>query len=129
MARAATATRREGDKTGLTEAKESEKTMSEEQTNILPPDKAPTTQPMLEAILAKVNQLGDEMSAGFAQVNGRLEQIEKRVDAIEQDMREVKEHLRKIDIRLGVVSDDLQKLRADSVDHERRIADLERKAS
>ena len=79
-------------------------------------DKAPTTQPILKQLL-------EEVRGGFAR-------LEARSDTIESDLRDVKDHLRKIDRRLGVLSDDINQLRADSADYENRLKSLEdRKAS
>ena len=75
-------------------------------------DKAPTTKPMLEAILAEVR-------AGFAEVNQRLA-------ALETAMRDGFDNT---DRRLGVLSDDINKLRADAVKYNKRLDELERKAS
>jgi hypothetical protein len=89
------------------------KVLSDEDQSKDSSDKAPTTQPMLKEILARVE-------AGFAEVNER----------ISAGFAEVNDHLRKIDRRLGVLSDDVNRLRADSADYENRLKTLEdRKAS
>lgn len=84
--------------------------MSEDTTKELPNDdnQAPTTKPMLEAILAKVNELATKVDEGFSEM--RLE-------------------LRKVNKRLDVMSADHQRIRTDQSILEDRVEDLERKAS
>jgi hypothetical protein len=72
-----------------------------ETTEELEAQKAKTTNPMLEAILAKVNDLAvnmtdlaANMSEGFARVNARLDKVESRLDRIEKDNRESKRNQR-----------------------------------
>ncbi|MBI3652982.1 MAG: hypothetical protein HY231_18305 [Acidobacteria bacterium] len=98
--------------------------MSEDQTQIIgndePPSdleaqKAATTNPMLEAILARVNRLAEKIDEGFATVNQRLDRIETRLDALEHDTRETRRNQRVI--------------QRQQLDLEDRIEDIERQAS
>jgi hypothetical protein len=84
--------------------------MGEDNTKILPNDenKAPTTEPMLEAILAKVNE-------GFAR-------MEARFDTIEKDVRDIKRNQR-------VLNEQMLNLQGSQLDLEDRVDVLERKAS
>jgi hypothetical protein len=66
--------------------------MSNDETKLLPEgqDKTPTTQPLLEAILAKVEDGFSTMNVRFAGIEGRLDKIEGRLDRIEKGELESK---------------------------------------
>jgi archaellum component FlaC len=95
---------------------------NEEPTEELEAQKAPTTNPMLEAILARMNE-------GFAEINQRFDGVDKRLDGIENELREQQKAIRSLERRFDVYTQDLLKLRGDVLNHESRIEDLERKAS
>ncbi len=59
------------------------------------------TRPIWEAVLARLDTLEQEVKAGFHNLNRRV----------------------------GILSDDINQLRADSLGHEKRLAELERQAS
>jgi hypothetical protein len=88
---------------------------NEEPTEELEAQKAPTTNSMLEAILARMNE-------GFAEIN-------QRFDGIENELREQQKAIRSLERRFDVYTQDLLKMRGDVLNHESRIEDLERKAS
>jgi chromosome segregation ATPase len=88
---------------------------SDEPTEALEPQKAPTTQPMLQEILARIND-------GFAGMDQRLA-------AIEGEMREQRKAIHSLERRFDVYTQDLLKIRGDVLNHENRLEDLERKAS
>jgi archaellum component FlaC len=105
--------------------------MSEDQTNIsgndepteeLEAQKAATTNPMLEVILAKVNAIGEELSSFRSEVNTRFDALEKRMDTIEKRMYTIE---RKFD----VFSIELISVKAGVLDAQNRLDELERKAS
>ena len=92
--------------------------MSEDQTKFLNEDdkqKAPTTEPMLEAILARLNDLTAKMETGFAEIKERLTALEKAVHKLER--------------KFDVFSIESMKIKADVLDVVNRVEDLERKAS
>jgi hypothetical protein len=98
--------------------------MSEDTTNILSNEesKAPATNPMLEAILAKVNDLVTRVDEGFAQVDSRFAEVNARIDGLTTEMKEVKRNQR-------VFNDQLLNLQGSQREIEDRLDDHERKAS
>jgi hypothetical protein len=98
--------------------------MSEDKTeipgNLDPTDeleapKAATTNPMLEAILAKVNSIGENLSSFRSEVNVRFDTLEKRMYTIER--------------KFDVFSIELTSVKAGVLDTQNRLDELERKAS
>ena len=98
--------------------------MSEDKTRILGDEeptqeqedkKAATTNPMLEAILAKLNSLAERVDEGFARVDSRFDAIEKRMGTIER--------------KFSVLAIESIDIKAIALDHETRLVELERKAS
>jgi septation ring formation regulator EzrA len=76
---------------------------NEEPTEGLEPSKAPTTNPMLEAILAKVNAIGEDLSGFRSDVNARFSKVDSRLDTIEKDIKEIKRNQRVFHNQLLVV--------------------------
>ncbi|MBI3652519.1 MAG: hypothetical protein HY231_15975 [Acidobacteria bacterium] len=124
--------------------------MSEDETKILKEEsedspaiqKAPTTHPMLEAILARVVDLSDafhafrdevnekfdqvnekfnQVNGKFDQVNGKFDQVKTKLDTLTVEVREMKRNQR-------IFHEDLLKLQGANHDLEDRVDDLERKA-
>ena len=91
--------------------------MSNDETKVLPEgqDKAPTTKPMLEAILAKVDD-------GFATMNARFDKVETRFDKVEKELRAIKRDQR-------TVYDQFLDLKGLHRELDERVAKLEDKAS
>jgi DNA repair exonuclease SbcCD ATPase subunit len=70
-------------------------------------DNEATTKPTIETIIERLNELRDEMRAGFNTVNDRLERVEIRLDRVESmalearaDMREFRSDFKKFRERL-----------------------------
>jgi septation ring formation regulator EzrA len=76
---------------------------NEESTEGLETQKAPTTNPMLEAILAKVNAIGEDLSGFRNDVNARFSKVDSRLDTIEKDIKEIKRNQRVFHNQLLVV--------------------------
>jgi phage-related tail protein len=91
--------------------------MSNDETKSLPEgeDKAPNTKPMLEAILAKVDD-------GFTTMNARFDKIETRLEKIEKEVRDVKRTQR-------TVNDHLLDLQGSYRELDERVGDLESKTT
>jgi outer membrane murein-binding lipoprotein Lpp len=105
--------------------------MSEDTTQELPNDdnQAPTTKPMLEAILAKVNELSitvNELSTTVNELSTKVNELSTKVN---EGFSEMRLELRKVNKRLDVMSADHQRIRTDQSILEDRVEDLERKAS
>lgn len=81
------------------------------------------TKPGITAVLERINQIGESLSAQIAEARAESH-------AEIADLRtEVTGMLRKIENRLSVLSDDMNRVRADLLDMESRILKLEEKAS
>lgn len=83
--------------------------MNNDETKVLPEgqDKAPTTQPMLEAILAKVddgfaamNLRFDGLENRMERMENRMEKMENRFDRLEKEFRGIKRDQRTVNDRL-----------------------------
>lgn len=88
---------------------------NDEPTEELEAQKASTTNPMLEAILARMNE-------GFAELN-------RRFDGVESELREQRKSIHSLERRFDVYTQDLLKMCGDGLNHENRIEDIERQAS
>jgi hypothetical protein len=77
--------------------------------------KAATTNPMLEAILARMNE-------GFAELDTKLAQLNAKVDALTLEVREIKGNQR-------VFNDQRLRVQSHLIDHQERLLNLEPKAS
>ena len=99
---------------------------NEESTEVLETSKAPTTQPMLKEIL-------EEMRAFRSEANQRFIALEERLTAVETVLEvfraETIEDFRLLNDKLSVLTDQLLEVQAKQKASERRVSDLERKAS
>jgi archaellum component FlaC len=102
---------------------------NEEPTEELEAQKAPTTNPMLEAILARMNEGFAEINQRFDGIDKRFDGVDKRFDGVENELREQRKAIHSLERRFDVYTQDLLKMRGDVLNHESRIEDLERKAS
>ena len=105
--------------------------MSEDKTKILPNDdnKAPTTEPMLETILAK-------MTEEFANVHQEFANVHQEFANVHQEIASLRRDVRRIDIRFDDTESSFYASRSEVVsirqkqkELEDRLEGLERKAS
>jgi len=82
-------------------------------------EKAPTTKPTIETILEKLSEFRQSVDA-------RFDKLENDISSLQTEMQT---GFRKIEYRMSILSDDMNKVRADIREHESRIALLEEKAS
>jgi hypothetical protein len=57
-------------------------------TEELEASKAPTTNPMLEAIFARVNAIGEDVSSFRSEVNARFDKIDSRLETVEKILKQ-----------------------------------------
>jgi chromosome segregation ATPase len=100
-----------------------------ETTEELEAQKAKTTNPMLEAILAKVNDLtanvndlAVNMSEGFARVDARLDKVENRLDKIESRLDRIEKDNRESKRNQRVFQDQLLEIQGKQRDKRTWIA-------
>jgi hypothetical protein len=79
---------------------------NEEPTVELEIPKVPDTKPMLEMILARMNEGFTEMREGFAVVNSRLDTVEKDIKEIKRNQRVFNNQLLAIEGRLTDLEDE-----------------------
>jgi chromosome segregation ATPase len=115
----------------------------EEPTEDLAAQKAATTNPMLEAILARMNEGFAQIDTKFAEfdtkfaefdtkfaelntkvaeLNTKVAELNTKVDMLTSDVREIKGYQR-------VFNDQLLRVQSHLFEHEERLNNLERKAS
>lgn len=88
--------------------------------------KAATTNPLLEAILARMNQSFAELDTKFVELDKKFNEgfaeLNRKVDALTLEVREIKGYQR-------VFNDQLLRVQSLLMNHEERLLNLERKAS
>lgn len=69
-----------------------------------------TTQPTIETVLDRINEMSTHINQRFDQIDKRFDQIDQRIANIEQDVAEIKKsvtvlerHSRRVDIRLDKI--------------------------
>jgi archaellum component FlaC len=112
--------------------------MSEDQTNIsgndepteeLEAQKAATTNPMLEVILAKINAIGEELGSFRGELSSFRSEVNTRFDALEKRMDTIEKRMYTIERKFDVFSIELISVKAGVLDAQNRLDELERKAS
>src|SRR5436190_4517804 len=99
---------------------------NEEPTEVLEAQKAPTTQPMLKEILERMNEgfaainsevaaINSKVDEGFSRMEARFDSLERRMSALER--------------KFDVLTIESMNVKTSVFDHEKRLEDLERKAS
>jgi peptidoglycan hydrolase CwlO-like protein len=115
----------------------------EEPTEELEAQKARTTNPMLEAILAKVNDLSgkvDDLSGKVNDIDGKVNDIDGKVNDLAETVGQgfakmetrfnaVERRLHTLERKFDVFTIENVNVKASVLDHENRLEDLERKAS
>jgi archaellum component FlaC len=103
--------------------------MSIDETKNLPEgqDKAPTTKPMLEAILAKVDDGFTAMNTRFAGMDGRFDKVEARLEKIETRLEKIEKEIRDVKRTQRTVNDHLLDLQGGYRELDERVGDLESK--
>jgi hypothetical protein len=92
-----------------------------------------TTKPTMETLLARMNELGAELSERMntfeSNVNARFDAVDSRFDALESRLEQFEtrtaKSLQAIEDQLGVLALDTVKLRAARGDMERRLSAIE----
>jgi hypothetical protein len=99
---------------------------NEEPTEGLEPSKAPTTQIMLEAVLARMNE-------GFAELKADIAQLNARVGGIESDLHQFRLETAKnfeiVHSKFNLINERVLEVEAVQKVTTKHIEDLERKAS
>ena len=112
--------------------------MSEDKTKILPNDdnKAPTTEPMLETILAKMTEEFANVHQEFANVHQEFANVHQEFANVHQEIASLRRDVRRIDIRFDDTESSFYASRSEVVsirqkqkELEDRLEGLERKAS
>ncbi len=60
--------------------------MSDDPTRILPAEKGMTTQPMLDTILERINQIAQTQGEMRAEMNTRFDRLDERVEQVEIEL-------------------------------------------
>jgi uncharacterized protein YlxW (UPF0749 family) len=93
--------------------------MSQDDPTTKLPDESKYDKPGITAVLERINQLGEALQAQITDMRAEMREFRT----------ETATTLRKIENRLSVLSDDMNRVRADLLDMESRILKLEEKAS
>jgi peptidoglycan hydrolase CwlO-like protein len=93
---------------------------NDDPTTKLPDEAKYDTEPTIETVLARINELYMEI----LNVAGQVLELQKGQNELRHD---VQTGFRKIERRLGVLSDDMNQVRADQRELESRVDDLEKK--
>jgi len=98
------------------------------------------TQPMLNAILERINAVGNDLTLRITEVaknvsglSERVDDLQKQVETgfakLESDIGALRSDLRKLDRKIEILNDNILSVQADHRDLLERVESLERKAS
>jgi chromosome segregation ATPase len=73
-------------------------------------DETKDTQPTMNTIMERIEKLSDEMRAGFARIEQRLDRIEKRLDLLERQVDKLAAAMHRLDSEHDIFDERLSNL-------------------